>query len=137
MKHYTMLYGMNRPILNINDFQAIKGIRSKKGGRIKEQLITPRDIIPQMNISNGILNNVASPILGALATAVLPALTTFIIKKFIDNDSKQDIPPEVSNIIEVDKEYKEDSIDDDTDDDIDDDTRSLLNRIVGRGIMEI
>lgn len=133
MLHYDTLRGVVYKPKNKMD---LSGILSKSvygygcgyGGKIKT-LPEPIDEISE-NISTGSFGSVPAALISTLAGIILPTISALIIKKFIDKNLKNDKEAvrEADEIIKMAM---------DEDDSMDEETTSLLNKIIGRGIMEI
>ena len=93
-------------------------MKTKRGGRFEN-----------INTSNVVA------VLGPLASVLLPAISTLIIKKLMDKDPKNDKEAieQLEDILEV----VEDEIIKVADTKLTKESTSLLNRILGKGIIEI
>lgn len=133
MYSYNTLYGLyspyKKPFLLNTDIHPLFG-KNKIGGRVNPDVPIPT---PIMDIAQVSKSNSIAPLLGTLASVILPAVTSVIMKKFFDKNKNNDKKAikQMEDIIEV---IEDDIVEND---EIDSDTRSLLNRIIGRGIMEL
>lgn len=127
---------LGRPFLMNTDAFPLNFPRlKKKGGKLGPEGIP----IPTQNISQvSQLSQMGSltPLLGTLASVILPTVTAFIINKFLDKDKENDMEAieQMEDVIDV---VKDDFNIGSGFDDLDDDDRSLLNRILGKGIVEL
>lgn len=117
------------------------GKKYNKGGRINPDFNIPiKDI---KTINNITPSNLSSNIFGSLVGLVVPVVTTYLLKKIFDKkkDKDSDNIEEINEIVEDIKDIKniEDikEIKEDYTDDLDIEAKSLLNRILGRGILEL
>lgn len=106
-----------------------------KGGKIRGSLPLPiADLDILMSASPS--SNIGKNVLGSLAGVVLPVITSFIIKKLFEKGKDKKDIKEIKDISEDIKDIQE-NIKDIESDDLDIESESLLNRILGRGILEI
>ena len=102
----------------------------KKGGRVRGDI--PLPITEMARMPTTTFDSPVGPILGAVASSVLPVVASFLFKKLfeekkgieeLDGDDIEEIIEEVQESVAQEKITK--------------DAQSILNRVIGRGIIEI